>query len=133
MKYLIDTDIASYYLRGKFNLFNIFETKGIQNIRLSRVNVAELAVVAYKKPQSKLNFSSIYSFSQNLGVLEVDIETWRIYSKMKADYEKRGEPKGDMDFLIASVAKQHNMILVTNNTSHYEDLVKLENWIDNNE
>lgn len=129
MKYLIDTDIASYYLRGKFNLSVTFQVKGFQNLRLSRINVAELEVLAYKSPQSKLNFSSIHSFSQNLGVLEVDIEAWRIYSKIKAGYEKRGEPKGDMDFLIASVAKQYNMIVVTRNTSHFDGLVKVENWI----
>lgn len=133
MKYLIDTDIASYYLRGRYNLLDIFERKGIQNIRLSRITVAELEVLAYKNPQAKINLSSIQSFSQNLGILEVDKETWRIYSKMKADYEKRGEPKGDMDFLIASVAKQHNMIVVTRNTSHFEGLVKVENWLDNKE
>jgi tRNA(fMet)-specific endonuclease VapC len=128
MKYLIDTDIASYYLRGRYNLTDIFERKGFQNIRLSRITVAELEVLAYKSPQSKINLPSIHSFSENLGVLEVDIETWRIYSKRKAVYEKRGNPKGDMDFLIASVAKQYNMILVTNNTSHFEGLVEVENW-----
>jgi len=27
MKYLIDTDISSYYLRGRYNLFDVFEKK----------------------------------------------------------------------------------------------------------
>jgi hypothetical protein len=35
MKYLIDTDIASYYLRGQHNLFDIFQEKVPSLIRLS--------------------------------------------------------------------------------------------------
>lgn len=131
MKYLIDTDIASYYLRGRYNLFDIFERKGIQNIRLSRITVAELEVLAYRNPQSKINLSSIQSFSQNLGILEVDKDTWRIFSMTKAEMLNRGMKKGDIDILVASIANQYKMILVTNNISHYKDLCKIENWIDN--
>jgi len=35
-----------------------------------------------------------------------------------------------MDLLIASLAKQYELILVTNNTSHFGDLVRVENWIE---
>jgi tRNA(fMet)-specific endonuclease VapC len=133
MKYLIDTDISSYYLRGRYNLFDVFEKKGIQNIRLSRIAIAELEVLAHRNPSSKINLSTIHSLSQNLGVLEVDRETWRIFSMVKAETLNRGMKKGDIDILIASIVKQYKMILVTNNTSHFEYLIKVENWIDNNE
>lgn len=131
MKYLIDTDISSYFLRGRFNLLDIFERKGIPNLRLSRITVAELEVLAFKNPHSKINFSSIQSLSQNCGVLEIDTETWQIFSKLKADTLNRGIKKGDFDILIASTAKQNNLVLVTNNTSHYEDIVEVENWVEN--
>ena len=58
MKYLVDTDIASYFLRGKYNLLNIFIQKGISDIRISAVSVAELEVLVHKNPASKINFSS---------------------------------------------------------------------------
>lgn len=131
MKYLIDTDIASYYLRGKFNLLEIFEKKGIQNVKLSTVTVAELEVLAFRNPYSKINLSTIHFLSQNLGVLEIDRETWRVFSMLKAETMNRGLKKGDFDILIASTAKRYKMILVTNNISHYEDLVEVENWIEN--
>lgn len=131
MKYLIDTDIASYYLRGRYNLSDIFERKDIQNIRLSRITVAELEVLAYRNPQSKINLSSIHSFSQNVGILEVDKDTWRIFSMTKAEMLNCGMKKGDIDILVASIANQYKMILITNNISHYKDLCKIENWIDN--
>ncbi|MCK5506342.1 MAG: type II toxin-antitoxin system VapC family toxin [Thermodesulfovibrionia bacterium] len=128
MKYLIDTDISSYFLRGKFNLFNVFEEKGLQNISLSRISIAELEVLAHRTPQSKINLSTIVSFSENLGVTEVDNETWKLFSILKADLLNKGSKRGDFDILNASIARQHNMIVVTNNVSHYEDIVSVENW-----
>jgi tRNA(fMet)-specific endonuclease VapC len=129
MKYLLDTDIASYYLRGKNNLLAIFQEKGFQNIRISRVTVAELEVLAHRNPSSKINFSSIDKFAKQVGVLEVDSNIWKGFSKLKADVLNRGIAKGDIDILIASIANQNGMIVVTNNTSHFSDLSQVENWI----
>lgn len=133
MKYLIDTDILSYYLRGKYNLVDVFGNKGFQNIRASRVTIAELEVLAYKNPKSKVNLSSIHLLSRAIGILEVDQDTWRIFSITKAEISRRGVARGDMDILIASTAKQYEMILVTNNISHYKDLVAVENWLQDKE
>lgn len=130
MKYLIDTDISSYFLRGKFNLFEVFEKKGLHNISLSRISIAELKVTAHKNPRSKINLSTIVSFSETLGVMEVDNEIWELFSALKADSLNRGAKRGDFDILNASIARQHNMIVVTNNVSHYEDLVPVENWVE---
>ena len=128
MKYLIDTDISSYFLRGRYNLTKIFEKKGFDNLTLSIVTVAELKVLAHKNPQSVINLSNIHSFSQLFEVLQVDPDTWEIYSMMKADTQSRGMKRGDLDVLNASLASQHNLIVVTNNVSHYQDLVQVENW-----
>lgn len=132
MKYLLDTDISSYYLRGKNDLITIFEKKSIENIRISRITVAELQVLAYRNPVSKINLTTINIFSERVGVLEVDIETWKLFSKLKAETLNRGMTKGDIDILIAALATQHSMIVVTNNTSHFEGLVTVENWITSN-
>src|SRR3990172_2721120 len=129
MKYLVDTDIASYFLRGKYNLLNIFIQKGISDIRISAVSVAELEVLVHKNPASKINFSSIAILSQKLGILNVDNKTWKLFSKLKADTLKSGTQRGDFDLLIASIALQYSLIFVTNNVSHYKDLVAVENWI----
>lgn len=128
MKYLIDTDISSYFLRGKNNLFKVFDEKGVENIRLSCISLAELGVLAHRNPESKINLSTIFSFSEKLGVVDVDRDTWRLFSTLKAEVLNKGAQRGDFDILNASIAKQHDMIVVTNNVKHYEDLVPVENW-----
>jgi len=128
MKYLIDTDIASYYLCGKHNLVEAFDKKGPSSLRLSIVTVAQMEVLAHKNPHSKVNLSNIRSLAQAVGVLDVDRETWRIFSMLKAGAEKPGKPKGDLDILQASLAQQHDLIVVTHNTEHYEGIVACEDW-----
>lgn len=130
MRYLIDTDIASYYLRGKYNLSETFDNKGIGNIRLSIVTVAELEVLAFKNPQSKINLSSIAYLSQNIGVIPLDGGTWRLFSEIKAAALSSGKVTGDFDILIAATAKRHGLAVVTNNISHYYSLpIPVENWV----
>ena len=128
MKYLIDTDIASYFLRCKHNLVEAFEKKGPSIIRLSIVTVAQMEVLAHKNPHSKINLSNIRSLAQAMGILDVDRETWRIFSVTKAEAERIGKPKGDLDILQASLAKQHGLIVVTHNTEHYQGIVACEDW-----
>ncbi|HDH53133.1 MAG TPA: type II toxin-antitoxin system VapC family toxin [Nitrospirae bacterium] len=129
MKYLVDTDIYSYFLRGKFNLIDTFEQKGLQDIRISRITIAELEVLAHRNPESKINLSAITSLSTAFGIIEVDRDTWKQFSLLKADILSRGVTRGDFDILNAAVANQHGMVIVTNNISHYEDIVSVENWI----
>lgn len=130
MKYLLDTDITSYYLRGKYNLSEMFERKGIGNVRLSRVTVAELEVLAHRNPRSAINLSSAHAFSEKLGVVEIGKGTWGIFSRKKALLLNEGMKKGDFDILMPSAAEEHGMVVVTNNTKHYEGLVEVENWIE---
>ena len=42
MKYLIDTNICIYYLKGKFNLQNKFNKIGKEHCYISEITVAEL-------------------------------------------------------------------------------------------
>ncbi|MDQ7780104.1 MAG: type II toxin-antitoxin system VapC family toxin [Planctomycetota bacterium] len=128
MKYLIDSDIASYYLRGKHNLAATFERKGLSNLRVSVITLAELQVLAHKNPHSKINLSAIDELGRLLGVLEVDRQTWRAFSIAKAEAERQGRPSGDLDMLQAVVARQHGMILVYHNTKHYEGIADCEDW-----
>jgi len=129
MKYLIDTDVASYFLRGKFNLDEKFEQEKYENLALSIVTVAELKVLAYKNPNSVINLYSINSLSQFLTLLEPDEETWEIFSMVKSETLTKGRKRGDFDILNAAIAKRNKLVIVTNNISHYEDLVGVKNWI----
>ena len=54
-----------------------------------------------------------------------------IFGEIKSRLELQGNIIDDMDILIAATALHNNLILITNNTSHFsriEDL-RIENWV----
>ena len=52
-------------------------------------------------------------------------------ANLRADLEKKGEPIGPMDTLIAGCALAHSYILVTNNTKEFQKVagLRVENWL----
>ena len=52
------------------------------------------------------------------------------FGRLKAQLRQVGTPVADFDLLIASVAITEDLILVTNNTRHYQRIqgLKSDNW-----
>ena len=52
------------------------------------------------------------------------------YGELRADLERRGQPIGALDTMIAAQALSMNAVLVTNNTREFSRIagLKLENW-----
>ena len=70
------------------------------------------------------------TFIKSLTVLPLSDRTLKKFGQLKAQLRKVGTPVADFDLLIASVALTEDLILVTNNTRHYQRIeeLKLENW-----
>ena len=53
------------------------------------------------------------------------------FGKIQAELRKIGRPTGQLDALIAAVARSRNDILVTDNTRHFINItnIQLENWL----
>lgn len=53
-----------------------------------------------------------------------------IYAKEKARLRKTGTPIDDFDLLIGVTSVAHNLIMVTNNTNHFQRIkdIILEDW-----
>jgi tRNA(fMet)-specific endonuclease VapC len=72
-------------------------------------------------------FEEMYSYR---GINCIDKNILDIASGIKTQLEKRGITIGDNDILIAAYCLKHNLILITNNTKHFENIEGLatENW-----
>ena len=59
------------------------------------------------------------------------ISTAEEFGKIQGQLRKMGRPTGEIDALIAAVARARGDILVTNNTRHFQNIsgLSLENWL----
>jgi tRNA(fMet)-specific endonuclease VapC len=53
------------------------------------------------------------------------------FGKIQAELRRIGRPTGELDAMIAAVARSRGDILVTDNIRHFENITKLqlENWL----
>jgi len=128
--YLLDTDICSYFLRGRYGLEEKFERAGGAVLHVSRITIAELLVLAHKNPGSRINEQRVEELGRELVFIDVDEPAWVMFSVIKARLLRAGRPAGDFDILQASIAMTRGLTLVTNNEDHYRATgVALENWV----
>lgn len=129
MKYLLDTNICIYFLKGKFGLVEIFDKIRFENLYISEITVAELKFGAAKSDRPFRNKIVIDEFANRLKQIPI-YSALDIFAEEKARLKKEGNVVDDFDLLIGSTAIANEMIMVTNNEKHFARLknIKIENW-----
>ena len=130
MKYLLDSDSIIYYLNGEKNIANKIANLASKALYTSAINQAELFYGAYNSKHVRSNIDLLERFLTFIEILPFNEKSANIYGKTKSALNKEGKLIADMDLCIASVAMAHNLILVTNNSKHFDRIegLKLENW-----
>lgn len=128
-KYLLDTNICIYFLKGKFDLHKKIEATGLENFFISEISVAELKFGAENSDRKEENRKVIEDFILKFTILPI-YNCLDIYAKEKARLRKKGLIVDEFDLLIGCTAIANDLTMVTNNEKHFEQLskVKIENW-----
>jgi len=132
VKYLLDTNICVFFLRGKKSIEKQILDKGINNCFISEITVAELL---YGVECDEYNFSEnskiVNEFIHFFTILPIKNALLK-YAQQKAVLRKNGSLIDDMDLFIGATAIANDMVLVTDNEKHFSRLyeIKIENWVD---
>ncbi|MBS1506216.1 MAG: type II toxin-antitoxin system VapC family toxin [Bacteroidetes bacterium] len=129
-KFLLDTNICVYFLKGLYQLDKKIEAAGLGNCFISEITVAELKFGAEASEHKEKNRKTVNEFVQTFGVVPV-YGSLDVYAKEKARLRKKGQPLDDFDLLIGATAISNDLILVTRNTSDFERLkgIEIKNWV----
>ncbi|MGA1796261.1 MAG: type II toxin-antitoxin system VapC family toxin [bacterium] len=126
----MDTNIIIYILKGheivrKNLLKHLHDPIGI-----SVVTLMDLYYGAYKSQKLESNLAKVRALENLIEIVSLGKESVEIFGIQKARLEKSGTPLDDFDLIQAACAMTHNLILVTNNTKHFERIegLKLANW-----
>lgn len=129
-KYLLDTNICVFLLKGKYNLNLKLKQVGLQNCYISEITLAELKFGAECSNRISENTEMVDGFAQELTIVPI-FNSLNIYAKEKARLKKSGRILDDFDLLIGATAIANDLILVTENEKHLDRMSKIniENWI----
>lgn len=128
--YLLDTNICIAILKGNAIVISQFQTK-YQNCYLSALVLAELYKGVYCSTKIAQNLANLNQLADNLPHIQFDDAAAKEFGKIQGELRKLGRPTGELDALIAAVARSREDIVVTNNTRHFINIsnLKLENWV----
>jgi tRNA(fMet)-specific endonuclease VapC len=135
-KSLLDTDIFSEILKG---VDQVVVQRAIDyRAAFGRYTISAITVMEVVKGLHKVSREDrIQQFLNGLTTVELlplDGQSAELAGRIFADLERMGQPIGRADPMVAAVALQHGLILVTGNTTHYERVrargypLQIENW-----
>ncbi|RJQ26370.1 MAG: type II toxin-antitoxin system VapC family toxin [Peptococcaceae bacterium] len=131
-KSLLDTDMLSFYLKG---ISSVVARVGYYLEHFGRL---DFSVITYYEIRRGLLHAGagqkVRQFEKLAGVSCVwplDRPAGRRAAEICARLWKQGNPLDDADILIAGIVLSNGMILVTNNSRHFERIPELEldNWL----
>lgn len=128
---LIDTDILSFYFKGDPVVIRNFEKY------LINFNIIEISIITYYEITSGLVYRNALKqlelfrqfITENI-VVPLTENSCKISSEIYSELRLKGELIDDIDLLIAGIAIENDMTLVTNNANHFSRIpeLKIENW-----
>ena len=133
---LLDTDAFSEVLKG-VNASVIAHATEYRSqfgaYTISTITVMEI-VKGFHKVQREEQLKKFLEGLSALDVLTLDLASAELAGRIYADLERTGQPIGRADPMIAAIAIQNDLMLVTGNTAHYQRVqqlghaLRLDNW-----
>ncbi len=135
-KVLLDTDILSESLKRRDQRVVSRATVYLGvfgHYTISTITVLEI-VKGWHKRQREDRIQQFFAQIAAAEVLTLQVPDAELAGRIYADLERTGQPIGLADSMIAAIAMQNNLTLVTGNLPHYQRLqslgysLKLDNW-----
>ncbi|MCP4699521.1 MAG: type II toxin-antitoxin system VapC family toxin [Gammaproteobacteria bacterium] len=130
--YLFDTNHCIYLMNGwnnsedkvtiqERNVVKTFNRMKNDIVYMSEASIGELVYGIERSQKKECNQKRLEVLLLAVPSIPITKNVWEIYGKIKAELSKIGKIIPDIDLLIASTAKCHDMILVAND-KHMKNL-----------
>lgn len=131
MKYLLDTGVISDFIKGDFNTLHTLKATSPSEISVSSITVMELQYGLILHPtKAKTIRAIIENFLTSVTIFDFDENDANNAAQARAELKQKGQPIGPYDILLAGMALNRDLTLVTANTAEFERVKKLKlvNW-----
>ena len=127
---LLDTNICIYYMKGRYELDKVINSKNISNCCISEITVAELLYGATRSNRREEVLKEVEAFISKVVVLPI-YDSLLTFAEIKSDLRFKGTLIDDFDLLIGATAIYNNLTLITENVKHLERIphIKVDNWV----
>jgi tRNA(fMet)-specific endonuclease VapC len=130
VRYLLDTNTASYVIKGNFPRVRERLLKvPMSEVGISVVTEAELRFGVARKPEAVRLKTAVEEFLLRVEALSWDSDAAQQYAEVRVDLERTGKPMGNLDLMIAAQALADQVVLVTHDHVFRRiKRLKIEDW-----
>jgi tRNA(fMet)-specific endonuclease VapC len=131
MKLMLDTNICIYLIKEHpASVLERFALHPVGDIGISVITLAELEYGVAKSGRRARNREALEQFISPLEVAAFDRRATAAYGKVRTTLEKKGQPIGSMDLLIAAHAISLEVRLITHNVKEFGKVpgLHVEDW-----
>ena len=130
VRHLLDTNTASYVIKGNFPRVRERLLKvPMAEVGISAVTEAELRFGVARKPEAVRLKIAVEEFLLRVEALSWDSDAAQQYSQVRAELERTGKPVGNLDLMIAAHALSAQVVLVTHDHVFRRiKRLKVEDW-----
>ena len=131
MKYLLDTDVCIEYLRGaNAGIRDRLLALSPHDVSLCSVVKAELLFGAHNSHKVAANLRRLREFFQPFPSIPFDDRAADRYGSVRAHLRREGQEIGSNDLMIAAIAVENDITLVSNNQREFHRVpgLRCEEW-----
>jgi tRNA(fMet)-specific endonuclease VapC len=130
VRYLLDTNTASYVIKGNFPRVRARLLKvPMAEVGISVVTEAELRFGVARRPEATALKMVVEEFLLRVEALPWNSGAAQQYARIRASLEEEGEPMGNLDLMIAAHAVAAEVVLVTHDhVFRRVKGLKVEDW-----
>ena len=130
VRYLLDTNTASYVIKGNVPLVRERLLKiPMAEVGISVITEAELRFGVARRPEAARLKIAVQEFLLRVEVLPWNSDAAEHYAQTRAALERQGKPMGNLDLMIAAQALAAEAVLVTHDRVFRRVKgLKIEDW-----
>ncbi len=128
--YCLDTNVIVDVLRGDEKLKEKFEmASNDYKLFITPITLCELFRGAFGHAKAEDKIRILELFISNFYLLEFDISACKEFGRFCLNLKNIGRKVNEFDLMIASIVKVNNLILITRDKKHFENIgIKVEVW-----
>lgn len=128
--YLLDTDVIIDFFNNDSSITKNIEKRKSIPMYITSLTLCELYRGAFLSSNLEEEQKNIFRLLINVEFVPLDKKACKIFGKNNAYLSKTGKLTQEVDLMISSIAISRDLILVTRNKKHFENIpdLKIEQW-----
>jgi len=130
VRFVLDTNTCIYALKLQGRVVERMRDHAPDDLGVTIITVAELWFGAHKSARPAVARREMDGFLEPFEVLPFDREAADAYARARFELERMGQPIGERDLLIASIALARGLTVVTHNLPEFARVpgLQTEDW-----